>query len=139
MPYIIGIVMALAISVYATALQLDRDRAFYPTVLNVIALLYILFAAIGGGSGRVFVMESLIGVVFIAAASLGFRGSLWLVAAGLAAHGLQDFFHLQIVANPGVPAWWPAFCGAYDVAAAVYLAWRLSDRSIALYGLRSGT
>jgi hypothetical protein len=139
LPYIIGIVLALGISVYATALQLDRDRAFYPTVLNVIALLYILFAAIGGGSGRVFLMESLIGVVFIAAASLGFRGSLWLVAAGLTAHGLQDFFHLQIVANPGVPAWWPAFCGAYDVAAAVYLAWRLSDRSIASYGLRSET
>ncbi len=48
MPYLIGIVLALAISAYATALQLDRDRAFYPTVLNVIALLYILFAAMGG-------------------------------------------------------------------------------------------
>ena len=126
MPYIIGIVSALAISVYATALQLDRDRAFYPTVLNVIALLYILFAAIGGASGRVFVIEALIGGVFIVAASVGFRGSLWLVAAGLAAHGIQDFFHGSIVANPGVPVWWPAFCGAYDVAAAGYLAWRLT-------------
>ena len=129
MPYIIGIVSALAISVYATALQLDRDRAFYPTVLNVIALLYILFAAIGGASGRVFVIEALIGGVFIAAASVGFRGSLWLVAAGLAAHGIQDFFHGSIVANPGVPVWWPAFCGAYDVAAAGYLAWRLTQAS----------
>jgi len=130
MPYIIGIVSALAISVYATALQLDRDRAFYPTVLNVIALLYILFAAIGGASGRVFVIEALIGGVFIVAASVGFRGSLWLVAAGLAAHGIQDFFHGSIVANPGVPVWWPAFCGAYDVAAAGYLAWRLTRDSV---------
>jgi len=129
MPYIIGVVSALAISVYATALQLDRDRAFYPTVLNVIALLYILFAAIGGASGRVFVIEALIGGVFIVAASVGFRGSLWLVAAGLAAHGIQDFFHGSIVANPGVPVWWPAFCGAYDVAAAGYLAWRLTRDS----------
>jgi hypothetical protein len=129
MPYIIGIVLALTISAYATALQLDRDRAFYPTVLNVIALLYILFAAIGGASGRVFVIESLISGVFIVAASVGFRGSLWLVAAGLAAHGIQDFFHGSIVANPGVPPWWPAFCGAYDVAAAGYLAWRLTSGS----------
>ena len=131
MPYIIGIVLALGISVYATALQLDRDRAFSPTVLNVIALLYILFAAIGEGSGRVFLIESLIAVVFIAAASLGFRRSLWLVAAGLAAHGAQDFFHGWLVANPGVPAWWPAFCGAYDVAAAGYLAWRLTRSMVA--------
>ena len=129
MPYIIGIVLALTISAYATALQLDRDRAFYPTVLNVIALLYILFAAIGGASGRVFVIESLISGVFIVAASVGFRGSLWLVAAGLAAHGIQDCFHGSIVANPGVPPWWPAFCGAYDVAAAGYLAWRLTRGS----------
>ena len=25
--------------------------------------------------------------------------------------------------NPGVPAWWPAFCLGYDVAAAAILAW----------------
>jgi hypothetical protein len=77
----------------------------------------------------VFVSEALIGGVFIVAASVGFRGSLWLVAAGLAAHGIQDFFHGSIVANPGVPVWWPAFCGAYDVAAAGYLAWRLTSGS----------
>ena len=122
MPYLIGIVLALAISAYATALQLDRDRAFYPTVLNVIALLYILFAAMGGASGRVFVIETLIAGVFILAASVGFRKSMWLVTVGLAAHGIQDFFHGQLVANPGVPAWWPAFCLGYDVTAALYLA-----------------
>ena len=77
------------------------------------------------GSGRVILIESLIAGVFIVAASVGFRRSLWLVAAGLAAHGVMDFFHGRLVANPGVPAWWPAFCGAYDVAAAGYLAWRL--------------
>lgn len=126
MAFTIGIVLALAVSVYATALQLDRDRAFYPTQLLVIAFLYVLFATMGG-SGRVVVIESLIGVVFAAAASFGFRGSLWLVAAGLAAHGVMDFFHGQLIDNPGVPAFWPAFCGAYDVAAASYLAWRLTN------------
>jgi hypothetical protein len=38
--------------------------------------------------------------------------------AGLAAHGVLDFFHGRLVANPGVPPWWPAFCRAFDVAAA---------------------
>jgi hypothetical protein len=126
MAFVIGLVLALTVSVYATTLQLDRDRAFYPTVLLVIAFLYILFAAIGGASGRVFLIELLIASVFVVAASVGFRKSMWLVAAGLAAHGVMDFFHGSLVTNPGVPAWWPAFCGAYDVAAAGYLTWRLA-------------
>ena len=124
MPYVIGIVLALAVSAYATALGLDRDRAFYPTLLIVIAAYYVLFAAMGG-SGRVMVVESLVMAVFVVAASVGFRRSLWLVVAGLAAHGVQDLFHARLVANPGVPAWWPAFCLTYDLAAAGYLAWRL--------------
>jgi len=127
MAYLIGLVLALAVSVYATTLRLDRDRAFYPVVLVVVASYYILFAAMGG-SGRTIIVESLIAGVFVVAASVGFRRSLWLVTAGLAAHGVQDFFHARLVTNPGVPAWWPAFCGAYDVAAAGYLAWRLTRK-----------
>jgi hypothetical protein len=125
MAYLIGIVLALAVSAYATALELDRDRAFYPTVLIVVAAYYVLFAAMGG-SGRVVIVESLLMAVFVVAASLGFRGSLWLVAAGLAAHGVLDLFHPHLVVNSGVPAWWPAFCMAYDLVAAGYLAWRLA-------------
>lgn len=132
MAYVIGFVLALAVSAYATVLRLDRDRAFYPTVLIVIAFLYVLFGAMGG-SGRAIVVESLIAGVFVAAASLGFRRNLWLVVAGLAAHGVMDLFHGRLVANPGVPTWWPAFCSTYDLAAAAYLAWRLTrgDATIA--------
>ena len=36
MAYVIGIVLALTVSTYATALRLDGDRALYPTVLIVI-------------------------------------------------------------------------------------------------------
>ena len=125
MPYVIGFVLALTVGGYATAMRLDRDRAFYPTVLIVVASYYVLFA-IMGGSGRAIVIESLIAGAFAVAASLGFRGSLWLVCAALAAHGLQDAVHGRLVDNPGVPAWWPAWCLSYDVAAAGYLAWRLA-------------
>jgi hypothetical protein len=41
------------------------------------------------------------------------------------AHGIFDFFHGQVIIDPGVPAWWPMFCLTYDVAAAGYLAWLL--------------
>jgi hypothetical protein len=125
MGYGIGITLALAVSVYATALRLDRDRAFYPTVLVVIAFYYVLFAAMGG-SGRVMIVEVVIAGVFVVLASLGFRRSLWLVVVGLAGHGVMDLFHARLVANPGVPVWWPPFCMTYDLAAAGYLAWRLT-------------
>ena len=55
----------------------------------------------------------------------GFRGSPWIIVGGLAAHGVQDAVHSSVVANAGVPAWWPAWCLAYDVGAAGALAWLL--------------
>jgi hypothetical protein len=125
MPYLIGFVLALTVGGYATAMRLDRDRAFYPTVLIVVASYYVLFA-IMGGSGRTIVIESLIVGAFAVAASVGFRRSLWLVCAALAAHGLLDAVHGHLIDNPGVPSWWPAWCLSYDVAAAGYLAWRLT-------------
>jgi hypothetical protein len=107
--------------------RLDRDRAFYPTVAIVIASLYSLFAVIGG-STRALVVESTVGAGFIALAVFGFRTSLWMVAAALALHGLFDLVHGSLIANPGVPLWWPAFCLTYDVAAAGYLAWLIVSR-----------
>ena len=121
---VIGMVLALAVGCFATMTRLDRDRAFYPTVLIVVASYYVLFAAIGGTS-RTVIVESAIAAVFLVAASWGFRRSSWIVVAALAAHGVFDMLHGFVIANPGVPAWWPAFCCAYDVAAAAFLAWML--------------
>jgi len=123
----IGIVFALMVGLFATRSGLDRDRAFYPTVMIVIACLYSLFAVMGG-STHALVVEALIGAVFIVVAMLGFRRSLWLVAMALAAHGVFDLFHDAVVSNPGKPTWWPAFCGGYDIAAAGYLAWLLKRK-----------
>jgi hypothetical protein len=125
MPYVIGIVLAFGVGAYATAMRLDRDRAFYPTVLIVVASYYVLFA-VTGGSARTIVIESVIMGGFALVASVGFRRNLWLVAAGLVAHGAMDLVHGHLVTNPGVPAWWPAWCMSYDVAAGAYLAWRLA-------------
>jgi hypothetical protein len=124
MAVIVGLVAALAAGVFATLVGLDRERGFYPTITIVIALLYVLFGAIGG-SGHALVVEIMIATAFIVAATWGFRRSPWIVVAALAMHGVMDLFHPAIVDNPGVPPWWPAFCSAYDVVAAGYLAWRL--------------
>lgn len=124
LPYVVGLVLAIAVAVFARGVGLDRDRAFYPVVLIVVASYYVLFAAMSGSVSTV-LFESLLMMVFVIAAVAGFKGSLWIVVGGLAAHGVQDAVHGDIVANAGVPAWWPAWCLAYDVGAAGALAWLL--------------
>jgi hypothetical protein len=127
MDYAIGIALALAVSTWAALAGLDRDRAFYPTLLVVIASYYVLFAVIGGVV-RAVLVESAVTVAFAAIAVVGFRRTLWIVAVAMAAHGVFDAVHGSLVDNPGVPAWWPAFCLAYDVTAAGVIAWLLSRR-----------
>ncbi len=124
MALLVGALLALAVGLFATASGLDRDRAFYPTVTIVIASYYALFAVMGGSTNAL-VVECVAGVVFLAVAAFGFRSSLWVVVLALAAHGGFDLVHGRIISNPGVPAWWPAFCLMYDVTAAAYLAWLL--------------
>ena len=121
MPYVIGTVLALGVAVFARLVGLDRDRAFYPTVMIVIALLYVLFAAMAG-SGHAILMESIPMAGFVTAAVVGFKKSAWIVVAALAGHGVFDALRGDLIDNPGVPSWWPAFCGTYDLVAAACLA-----------------
>jgi hypothetical protein len=127
--FLVGAVLALSVGLSATFVGLDRDRAFYPTVMIVIASYYALFAVMGG-SAHALAIESIVIVAFLGASIAGFRTSLWLVVAALAGHGLFDFIHGHLIVNPGVPAWWPPFCLSYDVAAAAYLAWLLSQSRV---------
>lgn len=124
MDYLIGVVLALATGVFGTVVGLDRERGFYPVVLVVIASYYVLFAVMGGAMGALAVEVGIM-VAFVALAVIGFRKAPWLVVTALAGHGVLDMVHPQLVTNPGVPAWWPTFCMAFDVAAAGYLAVRL--------------
>ena len=122
----VGVLLALAAGGLARLSGLDRDRAFYPTVAIVVASYYCLFAAMGAPTGAL-VRETLVAVAFVAAAVVGFRSSLWVVVVALAGHGVFDLVHAALISNPGVPAWWPGFCSAYDVAAAGFLAWLLAS------------
>ena|SRR5687767_5604752 len=123
--YSVGVGLALAVCLFLTLAGFDRDRATYPLVTVVVASFYILFAVMGG-SGRALGAESAVAVLFVVAAVVGFKLNLWVVATALFVHGVFDAFHAHLIANPGVPSWWPRFCLAYDVAAAAYLAVLLS-------------
>lgn len=120
MALVVGGLLAAAVGVFAHIVGYDRDRSFYAAVLTVIGALYVLFAVMAGGANLI--LEIAFFSAFAAMAVVGFRTSLWIVAAGLALHGLFDWFRQHYLPAAGAPDWWPAFCGAYDVVAAGLLA-----------------
>jgi hypothetical protein len=127
MPYAVGIVASLGVAVFARLVGFDRDRAFYPTVLIVVASYYVLFAVMSG-SAQTVLAELAVMTLFAAAAVFGFKGSVWITVAGLAAHGCMDAVHGAFIQNTGVPAWWPAWCLSYDVGAAAVFGWLVRNR-----------
>jgi hypothetical protein len=126
MEYMVGVILGLVVGGFATTSGFDRDRAFYPTALIVIASYYSLFAVMGASQYSTFGIEIAVGLVFAAIALLSFKTSMWLAVAGIAGHTVFDFFvHNELVTNPGMPVWWPGFCGTIDIVIAGWLASRL--------------
>lgn len=128
MEFTVGFLLASAVSLLALLIGLDKDRAFYPTVLMVIASYYGLFAVIGG-SMQTLAVELVAMLLFFAVAIVGFKSNAWLIVAGLVAHAVFDFVHGHLVDNTGVPLWWPGFCLAYDATAGACLATLLLVRA----------
>lgn len=121
LPVFIGIALAPAIVAFGRLTGLDRDRALYPVTLIVIAAYYVLFATMGGA--QALLSELIAATVFVVVAVVGFRTSLWWAAAGIAGHGIFDWVvHPYLIVNPGMPVFWPAFCGSIDVALGVLIA-----------------
>ena len=119
-PLIVGAMLAAAVGLFAHLVGYDRDRSFYAVVLTVVGTMYVLFTVVAG-SGDLAGEIAFFGL-FAAMAAYGFRTSLWIVAGGLALHGVFDFSRGFFFPGRGAPEWWPAFCGAYDVVAAIGLA-----------------
>ncbi len=128
MEYTIGIVLGLAIAGLAKILEYDKDRSFYPVILIVIAMYYVLFAVMNESAG-IIITELIIALVFMSIAVVGARVSALIVAVGLMAHGVFDLFHNLIVTNPDVPAWWPGFCAAVDVVLGLVVLYIAKTRS----------
>jgi hypothetical protein len=125
----IGAILALAACGLGVVAGFERDRAFYPVMLIVVASYYDLFAIIGGDES-VLGVELAISLGFAALAVIGFRVNLWLAVAGLLGHAGLDVVHGHMVTNPGLPIWWPMFCATFDAVAGLYLAWRLVSKRI---------
>lgn len=129
MEYLVGVSLALGVSLGGTLFGFDRERVFYPTMTLAIASYYQLFAILGG-STHALGLETAAFLSFALVIVIGFRTNLWLIVVALAGHGGYDLLHPHIISNIGVPAWWPMFCLAYDVTAALYLGWLLIRSSL---------
>lgn len=126
MEFLVAVVLGVVVAGFAAVAGFDRDRAFYPTVLIVVGSYYALFAVMGASPYSALVIEIAVGLLFAVLAFYGFKKSMWLAAAGIAGHGLFDFLaHPVLVTNPGMPVWWPGFCGTIDFVLGGWLALRL--------------
>ena len=128
-PYLIGIVLALGVGLLGTFAGFERDRAYYAVITIVVPSYFGLYAILGG-STPVLLQESVVIAAYLVGAVLGFQRNIWLLAALLVGHGLFDAVHGFLITNPGMPAWWPAFCGSFDVVAGAYLAVRLRSGAL---------
>ncbi len=90
MEYLIGLILSLAVAGLAAVVGFDRERAFYPTVMIVIASYYVLFA-VTGASSRTLSIEIVVAGGFLLVAVLGYRRNFWLVVAALIGHGIFDY------------------------------------------------
>lgn len=119
-PVVVGVLLAVGVAALGKFTRFDEDRSFYSTVLVIIASYYVLFAILGG-SGHALVWELVVAVGFSAVAIIGALYLPMLVGIGITAHGLFDLVHHVLIENPGVPTWWPSFCGSIDVALGLWV------------------
>jgi hypothetical protein len=95
-------------------------RTVYALGIPLIAAVYIGFA-VADGRPHVLAVESTVVAAFVVVAAAAVTGTPWLVAAGLAGHGVKDIWQhrTQFVAGT---RWWPPFCAAVDFVAAALIA-----------------
>ena len=75
MEYLVGLLLALGVALLAAAVGFDRaERAFYSTVLIVVATYYVLFAVMGA-SGRTLIVEIIVTCGFLLIAVVGYKGN----------------------------------------------------------------
>ena len=92
----------------------------YALGLAAIASIYIGFA-VADGRARIILVECLVASAFVVVAAAGITGPAWLLAFGLAAHGVKDAWQQRRRFVSGT-RWWPPFCAAVDFVVALIIA-----------------
>ena len=70
--------------------------------------------ALNDGRIAIMVLEGLVGTAFLVLALLGLWWAPALVGVGLVLHAIWDLLHSPRLVTTKLPAWYPAFCAAWD-------------------------
>jgi hypothetical protein len=115
---VVGIVLAFAFLIW-TRKQPDGGRRLYTIGLAVTALIYFVFALVGGASGRSLALEASGVLLYGTAAWIGFRWSPAVLALGWAMHIVWDVsLHLHGAGALYTPDWYPWGCVSFDLVVA---------------------
>ena len=126
LPLIVGIIMAIIVAIVSRVTKFDKDRSYFATLLIVIAN-YILFSFI---SFEAIITEILIASVFSVIALAGALRWPTLLGVGNLLHGVFDYVHLNFINNSGVPEWWPAFCGGFDIVLGLWVIYLVQVKKV---------
>ena len=128
--------VAVGVLTIVTARLIRGQHWLYSIGLLTLPSLYA-FWALRAGEQAVGVNEMIYGIPFYVAglvfAFVSVRQSAVVVGAFWILHGLYDGVHGRLIANPGVPGWYPAFCCLVDLVIGAYVLWlsrRISDANL---------
>ena len=110
-----GAIARIATAVIVLKVFSQRYVEILAIFLAVIAALYV-GPTIGGGQPAYF-LEFIVALLLIALCVYAVRGSLLVLAAGYALHGLWDLAHGPLVPHV-LPVWYAPLCVGYDIAVA---------------------
>ena len=118
--------VAVGVLTIVVARLIRGQHWLYSIGLLTLPSLYAFFA-LQAGEPAVGVKEMIYGIPFIAAglvfAFVSVRQSAVVVGAFWILHGLYDLTHSRLIANAGVPGWYPVWCFSVDVVIGAYLLW----------------
>ena len=129
-----GVAVGVLTIIFARVIH--GQRRVYALGLLTLPSLYALFA-LSAGDHNASVKEMMYGLPYLIAglafAFVSVRQSAMIVGALWILHGLYDLVHGQLIANAGVPRWYPAFCFSVDVVIGAYVLWlsrRISNANL---------
>lgn len=117
---------AVGVLVILSARFIHGERWLYSLGLLTLPGIYAFFA-LQAGEQAAGVEEMIYGVPYVVAGLVftfvGVRQSAVVVGMFWLLHGLYDLVHGRLIANAGVPDWYPIFCFVVDVVIGSYLLW----------------